>query len=306
MCGKLSCAMSWIWRALCNLALLLVLYSSLSAAAKNIPTLDPLTFKPSQVETPVLFTGLPAVLELPQNTFRSLFAKIDAGTKCDSFTLVPYIGPLHAVRVTASGLGLVDFSISNNSVPNQITISDLPTDGVTVKFCVHGDLIRQPASSVQGKLIAVAPGYKPTTSNVKLGRPSLAPWMSALQWFAAILLPAALAGIFGAGSAWVTSSLTQRRDQRTTFRKFKDDRWDDLGVFFQTHIRNVLGECKNELELAERLRLELQTRGYWTSIPWKERDQIEQFIKRKKASRMRSVLAILFWEWEKDLSELHK
>jgi hypothetical protein len=130
--------------------------------------------------------------------------------------------------------------------------------------------------------------------------------MSALQWFAAILLPAALAGIFGAGSAWVTSSLTQRRDQRTTFRKFKDDRWDDLGVFFQTHIRNVLGECKNELELAERLRLELQTRGYWTSIPWKERDQIEQFIKRKKASRMRSVLAILFWEWEKDLSELHK
>jgi len=193
----------------------------------------------------------------------------------------------------------------NKNAPNQITISDLPPDGVTVNFCVHQNLIQQPGSSVQGKLIAFAAGYKPTTATVKVDRPSLAPWIRALQWFVAILVPAALVGIFGAGSAWLTSSLTQRREQKTAFRKFKDDRWDDLADFFHTYLRNVLREYDDEQQFAKRIHLELLNRGYWASIPWKERDRIERFIRKQEASRMRSVLAALFLEWENDLLELH-
>lgn len=296
--------MPQMWRALWEIVSFVLLWSALNAVAGNPPLPNALGSKPLQIETPVLFTGSPAVVELPQSGFKSLYEKGDTGKACNAFTLVPYAGTLQDIRVTASGLGLVDFSVSNKNVPNEVTIADLPPDGVTVTFCVHGDLIREPGSSAQGRLIAFAAGYKPATVNVKLDRPSLAPWVKALQWFAAILLPALLAAIFGIGSAWGTLRLSQRREQTTAFRKFKDDRWDDLGDFFHTHLRNILQECHGEQEFANRLRLELQSRGYWTSIPWKERDRIERFIRKQESSRMRSVLAILFWEWKSDLSEL--
>lgn len=284
--------------------MLLVFSTSLNVAENCESAVLPPT-KPPQVETPVLFTAFPAVIRLPEGAFTSLFANADVGTKCGALTLVPYGGTLQAVRVTTSGLGAVDFSISNENVANQITVSELRPEGISVNFCVHGDLVRQPASSVQGKLIVFAAGYKPATANVKIERPSLAPWVTALQWFFAILLPAILASIFGVGGTWLTSALVQRRDQKTTFRKLKDEKWDDLGDFFQTYLRNVVHEYHDEHEFAKRLRSELQIRGYWTSIPWKERDRIERFIRQQKTLRMRSTLAALFSEWEKDISRLH-
>jgi hypothetical protein len=305
-CGRLVAYLAnAVPRFTIALVSLLFLWPPLNAVAQYPPSLNPLTSKSPQIEIPVLFTGLPAVVELPQSSLKSLFAKGDARSKCTTFTLVPYAGTLQEVRVTASGLGLVDFSRSDKNVPNQVTLGDLHPEGQTVNFCVHGELIREPASSVQGKLIAFAPGYKPATVNFKVERPTLAPWIKALQWFIAILLPVVLAGTFGAASAWVTSFIAQRREQKTVFRKFKDEKWNDLGVFFHTYLINVLREYQSEEEFAERLRLELQSRGYWTSIPWRERDRIERFIKQKKAARMRKVLVVLFREWEKDLSELH-
>ena len=101
---------------------------------------------------------------------------------------MPYAGTLQNVGVTASGLGSVDFFPSNKNVPNQVTLEDLHPEGATVNFCVHGELIREPASSVQGKLIAFAPGYKPTAFSVKVDRPALTPWIKALEWFFADLI----------------------------------------------------------------------------------------------------------------------
>src|ERR1017187_522679 len=299
--------MRQVWRVLSfDLASLLLLGFSLYAADENPSSPDPLAARTAQLDTPLVFAGLPAVVEFPRGTLQSLFAEVDAGKQCNTFTLVPYAGTLQAVRVTSSGLGSVDFSVSSKNVRNQITIDRLNPEGVSVDFCVHGDLIRQPASYLQGKVIAFAAGYRPAIADVKLDRPNLAPWVSALQWFVAILVPALLAGAFGAGSAWVTSGLVQRREQKTAFRKFKDDKWDDLTDFFHTYLRNVRQACENEQEFSKRLRSELQSRGYWTSIPWKERDQIERFIKQQELSRMRSVLTVLFLEWEMDLSELRK
>ncbi len=290
----------WVLHSDFGLAILLC--SALLAAAEN-PTSKPVIVDPPRAETPVLFTGLPSVVELPQGTLKFLFGNVDAGKRCDSFVLMPYAGELHAVRVTATGLGSIELSISDK-VGNQLVIPDLPLEGIAVRFCVGADLLRQPASSTSGRLIVFAQGYKPTMANIRVDRPGLAPWGKALQWFFAILLPVALAGGFGIGSTWATSRVTQRRDQKSVFRKFKDDNWNELADFFHAHVHNVLKQCQNKREFARRLGSELQSRGYWTSIPWKERDRMERFMKRQEAGRMRSVLAVLFWEWEKDLSEL--
>lgn len=289
-----------------NVVSLLVLCLPLNAATPKPQVSNRPAGQLPEVETPVVFEGLQAALELPPRTLESFILPSDAGTTCASFTIVPYGGVIPAVQVTASGLGSVAFFFpSQQRQKNRIEIPELQSDGTPVNFCVDGNSLLQPGSSLQGNLIAFATGFKPARATIKIQRPSLAKWIMALGWFVAILLPAALTGIFGVVSAWATSGLGQRRDQKTAFRKMKDDKWEDLVVFFQTHLGNVLAHCDNRQELARSVRSELQNRGFWTSIPWRERDRIDQFVKGRDGQRLMSELAILFREWEKDIREIH-
>lgn len=288
-------------------AWMMVLCLPMAAATKKAPSAKPVPPDVEGVQTPVLFTGLPASIELPARTLKSFLWKVEPGTVCDSFTLVPYVGTLQTVHVTASGLGMVDFSLSGHGFQrDQLVIPDLQPNGATVYFCVRGNSLLQPASSAKGSLIAFVAGYKPATVDIRMDRPSLAPWITTLGWFVAILVPVVLTAIFAILSTWATSSVGQRREQKTAFRKMKDDKWDELADFFQTYLRNLLAQCQNDQEFVKVVRSELQTRGYWSSIPWKERDRIERSIKQREALHVMSELASLFREWDKPVSELHK
>ena len=298
--------MRLIFLAFRAVATFLLLHLAVNAVAQSSASARESLPKPPQNETPVLFTGFPAIFELAESGLRSVFGKAGGETRCGTFTLLSYAGVLPEVRVTASGLGLVDFSASGKNASNEVTIANVDSNGIKVGFCVRGELVREPGTSAQGKLVAFAAGYKPASVGIKVDRPNLSPRVKALQWFFAILVPAIIAGIFGLGSAWGTNALTQRRDQKSAFRKFKDERWEDLSDFFHAYLQNMVKECQTKEQFARRLREELQTRGYWALIPWKERDRIERFIRQNETSRMTSILAILFSEWKSDLSELEK
>lgn len=280
----------------------LLLLVAVNLAAQSHP---PSVLNPAQYETPILFTGLPSVIELPQGNLIPSITNENNQLECKYLILLPYAGNFQNVHLTSSGLGAVTFTTGGSMVPNQIALPNIGPDGTKVTFCMRRDLILQPASSVQGKLIVFAPGFKPVTAGIKLERPTLAPSVKAMEWFFAILIPVLIAAVVGAGGSWLTNNLTQRRDQKEAFRKFKDEKWDDLADFFQMHLRNVLRECNDEQEFAARVQRELQSRGYWINIPWKERDRIERFIKRQQADRMKAVLTIVFAEWSKAISELH-
>lgn len=224
---------------------------------------------------------------------------------CTGLSVWPAGPSVPEVGVATAGLGpttlgreqLGASTECKKSIPDERTLVRLtgpPPDGIHLRVRVPADLVPEPGTVVEGKIVITVPSYDALELPLKVTNVARAGAV-ATGWVLGIVVPALLTAALAYFGHKATTAWTARRKEEEDFLTFKDQKFDDLNRLFTLYYPTIYETAPPDLQgLAE----ELRSNHFVDRIPRRIRRRLETALTRSDVSGTVSALGAAFNHWK--------
>jgi hypothetical protein len=261
------------------------------------------------VDEPVaVIAGTPASLRLGPTWFEL----VPQDFLCAEFSVRAENSPVSGALLTSTGLGDATFStITGQRAPScdvetaseqaVLRLDNVDQAGQRVRLRVPRAAFPDSLGVVDGRLRVYVAQQPPSDTPLRLENPYpsfLGILLTASAWIPGVALPALLT-LYLTRRLWLWQKSWEKNDSdRAKFQAFVNGHWNELDVFFTTHLANMYKEYgPDEQPFADQLYEYLRVHDWLEPIPQNRRDELRVALSDHSVPNIVRLIESLFPTW---------
>jgi hypothetical protein len=274
------------------------------ACAQNGPSRAAARPKPDSL----IFAGLPSMAEYRSGLWSALRGEDDHDV-CLDFTVHALERPVAGVKLTTSGLGDARLGLLTGTPTTLcdgvnarlLTLGEVATQGTRVRVRLPGASFVH-AGSMDGRLIAMAPGRDPIEAKLQLQRAGWGPFWNGVFWFLGVFVPATVTAVIGLGVFQLQKRIELRSAERMGLAQFRKDSGSELRKFFAPTglFASIVTDASGET-YSNKMAEELGKRGVITALTIRSRERLISAMRKADKKKVAGILAEAFPDYRNEI-----